>query len=69
MIFPIKKKKFFNHPALSNPPACIMGFLCGSAGKKNLPAMWETWVKSLGWKDPLEKGKAAHSTILTCKVP
>ena len=25
---------------------------------KNLPAMWETWVRSLGWEDPLEKGKA-----------
>ena len=31
---------------------------------KNLPAMWETWVQSLGWKDPLEKGTAAHSSIL-----
>ena len=31
---------------------------------KNLPAMWETWVRSLGWKDPLEKGKATHSSIL-----
>ena len=27
---------------------------------KNLPAMWETWVRSLGWEDPLEKGKATH---------
>ena len=31
---------------------------------KNPPAMWETWVPSLGWKDPLEKGKATHSSIL-----
>ena len=31
---------------------------------KNLPAMWETWVQSLGGKDPLEKGKATHSSIL-----
>ena len=31
---------------------------------KNLPAMWETWVQSLGWEDPLEKGKAVHSSIL-----
>ena len=30
----------------------------------NLPAMWETWVRSLGWEDPLEKGKATHSSIL-----
>ena len=31
---------------------------------KNLPTMWETWVRSLGWEDTLEKGKAAHSSIL-----
>ena len=34
---------------------------------KNLPAMWETretWLQSLGWEDPLEKGKATHSNIL-----
>ena len=30
----------------------------------NLPAMWETWVQSLAWEDPLEKGKATHSSIL-----
>ena len=36
---------------------------------KNLPAMWETWVQSLGWEDPLEKGKATHSSILTWKIP
>ena len=31
---------------------------------KNLPAMPETWVRSLGWEDPLEKGKVTHSSIL-----
>ena len=31
---------------------------------KNPPAMWETWVQSLGWKDSLEKGKATHFSIL-----
>ena len=31
---------------------------------KNLPARRETWVRSLGWEDPLEKGKATHSSIL-----
>ena len=36
---------------------------------KNLPAMWETWVRSLGGEDPLEKGKAAHSRILAWKMP
>ena len=36
---------------------------------KNLPAMPETWVRSLGWEDPLEKGKATHSSILTWRIP
>ena len=31
---------------------------------KNPPTMWETWVQSLGWEDPLKKGKATHSSIL-----
>ena len=31
---------------------------------KNLPAMWETWVHSVDWEDPLEKGMATHSSIL-----
>ena len=36
---------------------------------KNLPAMQETWVQSLGWKDPLEKGTATHSSILAWRIP
>ena len=36
---------------------------------KNLPAMWETWVQSLGWEDPLEKAKATHSSILAWRIP
>ena len=36
---------------------------------KNLPAMQETWVQSLGWEDPLEKGKAVHSSILAWRIP
>ena len=36
---------------------------------KNLPAMGETWVQSLGWEDPLEKGKATHSSILAWRIP
>ena len=35
---------------------------------KNLPAMGETWVGSLGWEDPLEKGKATHSSILAWRI-
>ena len=36
---------------------------------KNLPAMQETWVLSLAWEDPLEKGMATHSSILAWKIP
>ena len=36
---------------------------------KNLPAMWETWVRSLGWGDPLEKGTATHSCFLAWRIP
>ena len=35
---------------------------------KNLPAMQETWVQSLGFEDPLEKGKATHSSILAWRI-
>ena len=36
---------------------------------KNQPAIRETWVRFLGWEDPLEKGKATHSSILTWRIP
>ena len=36
---------------------------------KNLPAMQETWVQSLGWEDPLENEMAAHSSILVWEIP
>ena len=36
---------------------------------KKLPAMWETWVPSLHWEDPLEKGKATHFSILAWRIP
>ena len=36
---------------------------------KNLPAMQETWVQSLGWEDPLEKEVATHSSILAWRIP
>ena len=35
---------------------------------KNLPAIWETWVRSLGWEDPLEEGMATHSGILAWRI-
>ena len=36
---------------------------------KTLPAMQETWVRSLGWEDPLAKGMATHSSILAWRIP
>ena len=36
---------------------------------KNPPAMWETCVRSLSWKDPLEKGKVTYSSIPACRIP
>ena len=36
---------------------------------KNPPAMWEIWVRPLGWEDTLEEGMAAHSNILAWKIP
>ena len=61
----------------------VLGFPSGSDGKesaysgaslvaqtvKNLPAVRETWVQSLGWDDPLEKGIATHSSILPWRIP
>ena len=36
---------------------------------KNLPEMWETWVKSLGWVDSPEKGTATHSSVKAWRIP
>ena len=36
---------------------------------KNPPAMWQAWVQTLGWEDPLEEGMATHSTILAWRIP
>ena len=50
---------------------CTAVFLGGSLVAqlvRNLPAMQETWVQSLGWEDPLEKGKATHSGILAWRI-
>ena len=49
------------------PTPVFLGFPCGS-GVKNLPVMWETWIQSLGWEDPLEKEKATHSSILAWRI-
>ena len=57
-----------NTKNLSFPFFISEGFPYGSAGKKQ-PAIRKTWVGSLGWEDPLEKGKATHSRILAWRIP
>ena len=65
---------------VKNPPANagdsrVMGLISGSedpSAVKNPPAMQETqetWVRSLGWEDSLEKGMATHSSILAWRIP
>ena len=45
----------------------VLGLPCGSAGKESACNMGDL-VQSLGWEDPLEKGKATHSSILACRI-
>ena len=40
----------------------------GGSEVKNLPTVWEVWVQSLGWQDPLEKGMATHSSIHAWRI-
>ena len=54
--------KFFTEPELITLKSIGPSLVAQTV--KNQPAMWETWVQSLGWKDPLEKGTAIHSSIL-----
>ena len=54
---------FFSFHNFTEHLSCNMGFLVAQL-VKNLPAIQETRVRSLGWEDPLEKGKATHSSIL-----
>ena len=51
----------YNHPVIRSSLVAQL--------VKNLPAMRETWVRSLGWEDPLEKGTATHSSILAWRSP
>ena len=55
----VKESESFNRSTLSLVAKTV----------KNLPATQETWIQSLGWKDPLEKGMATHSSILAWRIP
>ena len=59
---------FFTFIYIYTHMTCIWASLVAQLVKKP-PAMWETWVQSLGWEDPLEKGKATHSSILAWRIP
>ena len=65
----------FQQRALLHPfYDCVEILLCFrdvSDGKEsaNLPAIWETWLQSLHWEDPLEKGIATHSSTLAWEIP
>ena len=50
------------------PTPEYLGFTCAHLGK-NPPAMQETWVRFLGWEDPLEKGQATYSSVLAWRIP
>ena len=47
---------------------CELVFLVAQT-VNNLPAVWETWVQSLGWEDPLEEGMATYFSILAWRIP
>ena len=47
----------------------VVSFISHTQLVKNPPAMQETWVRFLGWEDPLEKEMATHSSILTWRIP
>ena len=54
---------------MSVSPLSILGFPSLLAQLVNPPVMQETWVRSVSWEDPLEKGKATHSSILGWRIP
>ena len=65
---------FFYMREEKNPYVFSLGFCYQRASLvaqlvKNPPVVRETWVRSLGWEDPLEKGKATHSSILAWRIP
>ena len=66
-----KGKRGWDQVAISidtrTPLPCVTRVSLVAQMVKNLPAMWETWVQSLGWEDPLAKGKATHFSILACR--
>ena len=67
---PLWHKDYFELKAVENKQILVMilGYPDGSA-VENLSAMQDTWVQSLNWEDPLEKGMATHSSIIAWRIP
>ena len=76
----MRTREYYQRPTLPRPQLCFrssQGIATPKESKtslvaqmlKNLPAIQETWARSLGWKDPLEKEIATHSIILAWKIP
>ena len=60
---------YFNFQYFTDPPYCSLWASLVAQMVKNLPAMRETWVQSLGWEDPLEESTATHCSILAWRIP
>ena len=54
---------------MDRPPTPVVLAFPGGSASKDPPVMWETWVQSLGWEDPLEEGMAIHCSILAWRIP
>ena len=73
---PVLQRSLWTSCVCHPNPDAPFGHLCVFAwaplvaqSVKNLPAVQETWVRSLGWEDPLEEGMATHSSILAWRIP
>ena len=63
-MYTLKKFTPINYPSIAHAWASLV-----AQSVKNPPAVWETWVRTLGWEDPLEEGMATHSSILAWGIP
>ena len=58
-----------NEIIIHQTPSMSFWYITGAQMVKNVPAMWEAWVRSLGWEDPLEEGTATHYRIRAWRLP
>ena len=58
-----------NEIIIHQTPSMSFWYITGAQMVKNVPAMWEAWVRSLGWEDPLEEDMAIRSSILAWRIP